>query len=625
MHSSMIRRRALALAAILVLPVAAPLAARADSDDASGAGVARISFIQGTVSVQRGDSASPVEAAVNAPVLGADYVTTGPASRAEVELDGRSAIRLGEDVQMRFAHLDSGGREVQLAQGTIELRVLGSADPRTDVDTPSVTMHPVAAGSYRVTVGSDGRTFITARSGSAEVVSPQGPRTLEPGGTLLAQGTAANPTVEMVEAVALDGFDQFNHERDARLERSLAATQPYVNPNVQGISDLDAYGRWVPDAQYGEVWVPSNVATDWAPYRDGRWVWEDSYGWTWLGYEPWGWAPYHYGRWYRSAAYGWAWFPPAPGVTVWSPALVAFVGYGGGFSIGFGNIGWVPIAPFEPFYPWWGRGGTTIVNNVTIVNNYGQFTHRYRNALAGGVTGISHERFLQGRFDHPVAVNPSQMRSVQVAHGSLPIAPTAANLRFNGRAAASTAVATHVAFQRSFAGTGTVATRTPFEQQRSAFATPAARGSTAAARSATPAMRQAADPWTRFSTARGSSVHVIDGAAARGATDRVRTSTNAVQPSGTARAETWSRFDNANQARSRAETSTQSMPSYARPSANGGARARTYDASSARARSYDAAPRGGGGSARGTSNAAPARARATTTTRSSSGESHHHG
>ncbi|HEX3549250.1 MAG TPA: DUF6600 domain-containing protein [Candidatus Elarobacter sp.] len=643
MHSSTIRRRASALVAALILPLAAPLAARADGGDAAGAGVARISYVQGTVSVQRGDSAAPVDAALNAPVLGADYLTTGPSSRAEVELDGRSAIRLGEDVQMRFAHLDASGREVQLAQGTIDLRVLGSPDPRTDVDTPSVTVHPAAAGSYRVTVAADGRTYITARSGRAEVVSPQGTRDLDPGSTLIAQGTAANPSIETVEAVALDGFDQFNGERDARLERALAATQPYVNPNLQGVDDLDTYGRWVNDGQYGEVWVPTNVATDWAPYRDGRWVWEDSYGWTWLGYEPWGWAPYHYGRWYRSAAYGWAWFPPAASVvTVWSPALVAFVGFGGGFGFGFGNIGWVPVAPFEPFYPWWRRGGgTTIVNNVTIVNNnYGQFSHVYRNALAGGVTGISHQRFLQGRFDHPVAVSPSQLRTVHVAHGSLPVVPSAANLRFGDRASAGTSVAMRPAFQRSFAGTGAVDARTPFEQQRAALATHVAPAAVH-----TSATRATTDPWTRFGNARGSSVQVIDGASDRGAaTMRTRAAANAVQSSGTSKGDAWSRFDNASQGRPRVTSTQSQIPSYARPQSTNdtGAATRTYDgggtrtraygsgaganaAAGARARTYDPGTRSAsGGAQQRQQSSGQARARSSTS-RASGGGGHHGG
>ena len=104
------------------------------------------------------------------------------------------------------------------------------------------------------------------------------------------------------------------------------------------------------------------VEPGWAPYRAGRWVWEDFYGWTWVSYDPWGWAPYHYGRWYCGSL-GWAWYPgPRFGHYYWSPALVGFFGFGGyggfhaGFGFGFGNVGWVPLAPFEAFHPWWGRG-----------------------------------------------------------------------------------------------------------------------------------------------------------------------------------------------------------------------------------------------------------------------------
>ena len=31
-------------------------------------------------------------------------------------------------------------------------------------------------------------------------------------------------------------------------------------------------------AGYGTVWVPSSVASDWAPYRDGHWAYIESLG-----------------------------------------------------------------------------------------------------------------------------------------------------------------------------------------------------------------------------------------------------------------------------------------------------------------------------------------------------------
>ncbi len=487
-----------AVAALLLL-LAAPLAARADGDDPNGVGVARLSLVDGSVAVQRGDSSAPIDAAVNAPVLAADYVTTGDASHAEVQFDGMSTVRLGDNVQMRLTRIDPGNRQIQLAQGTIELRLLQGTDGENDIDTPSVSVHPLDTGSYRVTVDSDGRSVITVRSGRAEVVTPQGNQVVGEGGALLAQGPASSPQVQTIEAVAIDDFDNFNRDRDQR-EAPALASAPYVDPQVPGIADLNADGRWQQDNSYGQVWVPSNVAADWAPYRDGRWVWEDYYGWTWVGYEPWGWAPYHYGRWYHSAAYGWAWYPGPRGVaSVWSPALVAFIGFGGGgeISLGFGNIGWVPLAPYEAFHPWWGRGVST---------GYNEYNGRgYRNAQYNGATYVSHERFLQGRFDHASPMTVAQMREGQVVRGTLPVVPTRANLRFNDRTAPANLAVRATFAQRPFAGRANVVQRTPFEQQRASFAGGAGARPSASfngGAGARPSSTAPSGAWSRFETAR---------------------------------------------------------------------------------------------------------------------------
>src|SRR5947208_148371 len=63
------------------------------ADDGDGArGVARLSVINGDVSVKRGDSGDIVSAAINAPLVVQDRVLTGPASRAEVQFDYANAI-----------------------------------------------------------------------------------------------------------------------------------------------------------------------------------------------------------------------------------------------------------------------------------------------------------------------------------------------------------------------------------------------------------------------------------------------------------------------------------------------------------------------------------------------------
>jgi len=80
-------------------------------------------------------------------------------------------------------------------------------------------------------------------------------------------------------APRLDDFDRWASDRDRRYDGSVSAR--YVSPDVVGHQDLDAHGTWRVDATYGNVWAPSRLSADWAPYRDGHWAWVDPWGWTW--------------------------------------------------------------------------------------------------------------------------------------------------------------------------------------------------------------------------------------------------------------------------------------------------------------------------------------------------------
>jgi len=501
MHLSFFARRPALLAAVaaLILPLA-PHAAFAQADDVTGAGagvgVARISLIEGSVAVQRGDATTPSAAVVNAPVLGGDFLTTGDASRAEVQIDGGTLVRLGENAQLRFTHLDTDARAMQLAEGTIDLRLLRGTDGSSDIDTPSVTVRPRAGGSYRVTVTTDGRTLVTVRSGDAAIVTPQGDQALAPGTTLVAEGPSSNPAITTQDVIALDDFDRFNQDRDAGYQQALADDK-YVSPDIVGAADLSTNGRWVDDPTYGQSWVPSNVAPDWTPYSDGRWVWEASFGWTWVGNEPWGWAPYHYGAWYHSPDFGWAWSPPPMrSPAVWRPAMVAFVSFGGG-----AGIGWVPLAPFEPYHAWWGPSWG---NRTTIVNNNyggGNQLHNFRNAQYGVVTTPG-RRFTDGQFGRPTIVRPNELRDAQVVRGAVPVVPSAASLRYSDRPVAPQLSARAGFAQRTFAGDTTSVRRTQFDQTRSGFSGMTQRTATQPAAGASRS-GAAGDPWARFNGARG--------------------------------------------------------------------------------------------------------------------------
>ncbi len=504
----------------LILPLALPFTAFAQADQQDDgaydapptAGVARLDAFSGDVAIQRGDSNDTVAAVVNAPVLAADYLTTGQDGRAEVGFDGRSAVRLGENVQIRFTSVDPANRQMQLAAGTIDLRLFGDTDGQSAIDTPSVSIIPRSAGSFRVTVDNNGETAVTVRSGRADIVTPQGNQSLAPGTTLIADGPAANPSIQTQAAIALDPFDSYNGERD-RTYVAATAQAPYVNQNIAGVGDLNGNGNWVDDGTNGHVWMPNNVPPNWAPYRDGNWTWEDSYGWTWVAAEPWGWAPYHYGRWYYSTAYNhWAWYPPPPGrlAPAWSPALVGFVGFNIGavsVGVGFGNIGWVPLAPHEAFHPWWGPHGA-IVNNTTIINNNNS---HYRNlAVNNALTSVTRENFQAGRFNNPTVVSQERLQSLRPVsvQGALPIVPGQANLRFTQRNVAPSLASRPQQMNRSFAGTPSYVQRTPFSEQqasvsRATHLSYAPSSVPSYARPGGGAPQAPGDSWSRFNSNRG--------------------------------------------------------------------------------------------------------------------------
>jgi hypothetical protein len=127
------------------------------------------------------------------------------------------------------------------------------------------------------------------------------------------------------------------------------AAPPARAPDLESFQrELSPYGRWVNTPEYGLVWVPAGVDSEWQPYSDGQWV-DTSWGWSFVSPVPWGWAAFHYGRWGFGLGLGWYWVPGF----VWSPAWVSWRYYPGyvcwspfgpsGFAYGRHWHGWVVV------------------------------------------------------------------------------------------------------------------------------------------------------------------------------------------------------------------------------------------------------------------------------------------
>jgi hypothetical protein len=276
---------------------------QAEAGDPS-ARVARLAYIEGTVSVQPSGVDQWSQAETNYPVATGDRIYTDKDGRDELSIGG-VVVRMWHVTDLTMTSLNDQLTQLGLAQGTVRLRTFG-LDPsqQVEVDTPNGAITVTQPGDIRIdSFEGDGGTQLTVNSGAVQVTGPNLSQNVGAGTSLRLVGT--NPIqLEQLAMPGLDEFDQFSVARDRHIENSPSAQ--YVSRTTPGFDDLDDYGSWDSGTEYGPVWYPRQVAPDWVPYRTGHWVWTGPWGWTWVESEPWGYAPFHYGRWaYIGSRWGW--------------------------------------------------------------------------------------------------------------------------------------------------------------------------------------------------------------------------------------------------------------------------------------------------------------------------------
>jgi hypothetical protein len=427
-----------ALLATIILPIQA-LAQDQDNDDPPTR-VARLGYIEGSVSFQPAGEDDWVQAVPNRPMTTGDKLWADKDSRAELQL-GSAVIRLSENTGLSFLNLDDNTVQLQLSSGAINVHVR-RLDQNDDfeVDTPNLAFTVSQPGTYRLNASEDGTyTVIGMRDGGGQATGNGQTYTLHAGQQGTFNGTdSLNADVENLGGP--DQFDNWAYGRDHRYDGSRSAQ--YLSRDVVGYEDLDDNGDWRDDPSYGHVWFPTHVEVDWAPYHTGHWDWIAPWGYTWVDDSAWGYAPFHYGRWVTVGG-RWGWIAgPVEVRAVYAPALVVFVGGGpGGFG---GNVGWFPLGPREVYVPPYqvSRGymtrvnvsnttvNTTVVTNVyntTIINKSTTITNvTYANRdVRGAVTVVPQRAFAgaQPVARAAVAVNEQQLRGASI-NARVAVAPT---------------------------------------------------------------------------------------------------------------------------------------------------------------------------------------------------------
>jgi hypothetical protein len=365
--------------------------------------VGRVALAQGqvTISADVGEEASP--ALVNWPLTSRNLVTTAAGARTDLRV-GSTAIRLDGDSSLEVVELDDDNLRLRLHYGSASIRIV-NADvlPGFELSTPQARVRMQQPGRLRVDAD--------AKPDTSTVNVFDGVAVVEGGGSTLTvrAGRRAELYQDDVRTAQArsDAFDEWSLARDRYSAGSTA--ERYVTSEMTGYEDLDRYGSWRDDSEYGPLWLPS-VSSSWVPYRDGRWTWLDPWGWTWVDNAPWGYAPFHYGRWVHVNK-RWAW---APGRhdrrhrPVWAPALVGWVG-GSNWNLAFDGRnrraaqGWYPLSPHDRFVP----NYRTSDDHVARLNQHGRDPRNDGQRGDGrrgdgrhdggrdGITVVPHEQFGQ--------------------------------------------------------------------------------------------------------------------------------------------------------------------------------------------------------------------------------------
>jgi hypothetical protein len=471
----------------IALPTKSAAQDQQDQDDPPGR-VARLGYLQGSVSFLPAGETDWVGAVPNRPMSTGDQLWTDENSRAEVQL-GSAVIRLAPLTTFSFLNLDDDTVQMQLSSGAINVTVrwLGNEED-FEVDTPNQAFNVFQPGHYRVEASADGNyTIISVRAGDGAATGGGQTFTLRGGQRATLSGTdSLYADVEPIYDP--DEFDTWSEGRDHRYDFSRSAH--YLSRDVVGFDDLDDYGDWRDDPSYGHVWFPNQVAVGWAPYHAGHWAWISPWGWTWVDDSSWGYAPFHYGRWV-SVGGRWGWVAgPVTVQAVYAPALVVFIGGGPG-GIG-GNVGWFPLGPREVYVPSYhvsqayvtrvNISSTTVnvtqvtnVYNTTIIKNSTTITNiTYANrSVQGAVMVVPQQAFVSAQpvAKASVAVNAQQIATMSVS-ARASVAPTQASV-LGARAATAGRVAAPPA---AIASRQVVAKKTPppppvpFAKQQQALA-----------------------------------------------------------------------------------------------------------------------------------------------------------
>ena len=353
-----------------------------------------------------------------------DTLYTGRNSRAEIILPNGIWIRLNGQTQIQIIALEEESTEIDLYSGTARFYHQGSGTMK--VYTP-----------FGYVLASPGTVFdLHSREKVAEVLALRGELEFMPAGSQAKYRVAAGAPALVAEGrqvfsgspAAEPRWQAWNLARDqasARYRDYPGESARYLPPELEYQAPiLDENGRWEQVPYQGEVyyfWRPFHVGSGWAPFTVGRWtVWYDDP--CWIPAEPFGYVTHHYGNWLLIRGF-WYWAPPIartrirplrvslfPIAWAWYPGRVAWIHHSA-------TIGWIPLAPHEPYYcrRHWGPRAVVVKNQNAPPINLGRYHH------ADQAVTVHRNNFFAVTNYRPVRLPPPKRENIVKDFRPLPV------------------------------------------------------------------------------------------------------------------------------------------------------------------------------------------------------------
>lgn len=301
------RRAVVALSVLLLAAGLAVLPAWADSQ----VRIVRLSLVTGPVQIDRATGQGFEKAIANMPITQGMKLRTDGNSRAEVEFEDGTTVRLISGAEVQFPELalrSDGARvsQVRVDGGTVyfDVRHKKNDDMRLAFASQQVLLdHSV---HFRMDVNND-QAQIAVFKGDLTLPGPVQQAKVKKNETLTLD-LRDNAQYELAKGISPMESDAWDANR-LEYHDYYASSNYGRSPYSYGRSDLNYYGSWGYMPGYGNVWRPFGVGYGWDPFSNGYWSYYPGSGYMFVSGYPWGWSPYRYGSWVFIGGAGWCWRP----------------------------------------------------------------------------------------------------------------------------------------------------------------------------------------------------------------------------------------------------------------------------------------------------------------------------